>query len=111
MYYSKDFSLFFLDTFGGLRQDICESLRDLLQDKRVYVKRRRGMLTHDALYTAAQDDISSYADELSANCSKRTLEEKAVQPAAHQSESSATAMVLSNPKGKFKLSPSKDSQR
>lgn len=63
MYFGEDFSSFTLDTFGLLRQDTRRNLRDVLREKGVYVERRRGVLTKDALFAAAQDELPWPPDE------------------------------------------------
>lgn len=53
--FSEDFGEFSLHMFGALRQDTRRRLRDMLREKGVYVERRRGVTTRDALYAAARE--------------------------------------------------------
>lgn len=56
MYFGEDFDFFSEEMFLSLRHDTRRCLRDFLRQKGVFVERRHGVLTSDALCTAAQDE-------------------------------------------------------
>lgn len=63
LYFGEDFGSVTIDLFGALRQDTRRRLRDLLRDKGVYVERRGEVLTRDALYAAAQEELQWPVDD------------------------------------------------